>query len=42
MTGDGPALLAMPDIELLNTLKVTCEIIGDPHESRKFDSQTVH
>ena len=31
----------MPDTELLNMLKITCEVIGDPHESRKFDSWTI-
>ena len=39
--GDDPALLGMPDIKLLNTLKIMCEMIGDTHESRKFDSQTI-
>ena len=39
--GDGPALLGVPDIEMLNILKTTCEMIGDPHESRKFNLQTI-
>ena len=39
--GDGPALLGMPDIKLQHILKITCKAIGHPHESRKFDSQTI-
>ena len=35
--GDKLALLGMPDIELLNILKVTHEVMGNPKESRKFD-----
>ena len=37
--GDGPVFLGMPDTELLNIMKITCEVIGDPHGSSKFDSQ---
>ena len=29
----------MEQIELLNILKITCKVINDPLESRKFDSQ---
>ena len=39
--GDDPALLGMTDIELLNILKVMCEVIGVPPESRKFNLQTI-
>ena len=41
MPGDGPVLLMMPDIELLDRLKITCELIGDPHESSNFNLQTI-
>ena len=30
----------MPYIELLNILKITCDVISNPLESRKFESQT--
>ena len=39
--GDGPALLWMPDIQLLNILRITCEVIGDLHKSRKINSQII-
>ena len=26
--GDGPALIGMPDIELLSVLRITCNVIG--------------
>ena len=38
---DCPALIGMPDIELLSKLGIMCGIIGRPHETRKFDSQTI-
>ena len=38
---NGPALLGLLDIEVLNILKITCEVVGDPYESRKFNSQTI-
>ena len=41
MPGDGPALLGMPDIELLNIVRITYKVIGVPKQSRKFDLQTV-
>ena len=41
MPGGSPALLGMLDIEVLNILKITVDEMGDPHESRKFDSQTI-
>ena len=31
----------MPDIKLLYILKIMYEVIDDPHERTKFDSQTV-
>ena len=31
----------MLDIKLLSIMKITCEAIGNPHESRKFNSQKV-
>ena len=30
-----------PDFKLLSILRITCDIRGEPHESRKFNSQTV-
>ena len=39
--GDGPELLGMPDIELLNILRITCAVISGPHESRKLDSEAI-
>ena len=41
MLGDGPALLGIQDIELLDILKVTCEVMGVPHEGRKPNPQTM-
>ena len=40
--GDGPALLRMPDIELLGIIRVMCERIGNKANARKFDMQTRH
>ena len=31
--GDGLALLGMSDIDLQSILRITCDIIGEPHES---------
>ena len=31
----------MPGRELLSILGITCDEIGEHHESRKFDSQTI-
>ena len=39
--GEGPALIGMPDIKLLNILKIICEVIDDRHESKKINFQTV-
>ena len=36
--GDSPALLGMPDIELLAILKIMCDLVGDQQANRKFDS----
>ena len=35
------ALLGMLDIKVLNILRITYEVICNPHESRKFNSQTI-
>ena len=40
VSGDGPVLLGMPDIKYLIMLKIPCNIIGRPHESRKSVWQT--
>ena len=40
VTVDGQALLGMPDIELLSILRIACDVTYEPHEGRKFDSQT--
>ena len=32
--GDCPLLLGMQDIEVLDLLKIMCEVMGDPHKSR--------
>ena len=39
--GAGPALLGMPGTELLNILRITCDQIGDPYESRKSVTQRI-
>ena len=39
--GDCQALLGMLDIELLNVLKIMCKVMSYPHQSRKFNSQTI-
>ena len=31
----------MPDIKLLCTLRITCYLLGEPHEGRKFNSKTI-
>ena len=41
MPGDGSALLGMPDIEVLDILKITCEVMGDLYKSRMFDCQMI-
>ena len=34
-------LLGVPDIELLDILKIFCEVMGDSHESKNFGSETI-
>ena len=34
-------LLGMPHIELLDIVKVMCEVVGGQQADRKFDSQTI-
>ena len=41
ITEVGPTLLAMADIKMLNILKMTCDMIGEPHESSMFGSQRI-
>ena len=40
--GNGPALLRMPDIKLLNIVRVMCETIDNKTNDRKFDVQIRH
>ena len=35
-------LLGLPDIKLLDILKIICGVMGDQQADRKFDSQTIH
>ena len=39
--GDSPTLLGMSDSELLSILRTIYDIIGEPHESKTFDSPTI-
>ena len=39
--GDGPVLLMIPDIKLLNKLQIMCEVLGDQSADRKFNSHTI-
>ena len=41
MAGYDPALVGMPDIEVLNILRMICDVIGSPSETRKFYLQTI-
>ena len=41
MPRDGPALLGMPDIELLGILKIMSEEEEGQQAARKFNSQTI-
>ena len=41
VSGGGPALLEMPDIELLSILKIMCDVVEGQQADRKFDSQTM-
>ena len=36
--GYSPTPIGIPDIELLNILRITCDVRSKPHESRKFNS----
>ena len=38
---DSLALLGMLDIAMLSIVRITCDIIGVPHENRKVDSQKI-
>ena len=38
----GPALLRMPDIELLGVIRVMCETVGNKANNRKFYVHTRH
>ena len=38
--GNGPTLIGIPDIDLLRILRITCDLIGESHENRKFNLQT--
>ena len=42
MPGDGPALLGVPEIELLSIIIVMCETINNKTNDRKFDMGTRH
>ena len=39
MPGDVPVHLRMPNIKLLDMLKIICEMVGDKQEDRKFHYQ---
>ena len=39
--GDDPALQGMPEIELLDILKIICEVVGGQQGDGKFDFQTI-
>ena len=41
VAAEDPALLGMPHIKLINILGITYNVIRDPHERRKFDSQAM-
>ena len=41
VSGDGPALLGMPEIELLDILKTMCTVVEYQQADRTFDSQTM-
>ena len=41
MPGDSPVLLWIPDIELLGTLKIMCEVVGGQQADREVNSQTM-
>ena len=39
--GDCWVLIRMVDIEVLNILQITCEVLGNPHDRKKFHLQTI-
>ena len=41
MPEDSLALILMPNVDLPNILKITCEVMSNPHESRKFNFQII-
>ena len=41
VTGDGQALLWMPDIKLLVILNIMCDVVEGQQANRKSDSQTM-
>ena len=41
LLGDGPSLLGMPDIQLLDILKMMCEVVEYQQADRKLNSQTI-
>ena len=41
MPGEGPALLGMLNIEVIDIFKIMCEVVGDPHKSIMFHLQTM-
>ena len=41
VSGDGSALLGLPDIKLLDILKIICETMEDQQADKRFDFQTI-
>ena len=41
MPGDGPALVGMPDREILHILRIICGVVGGQSADRKLNSQTI-
>ena len=39
--GDDLTLLGMPDIRLVDILKIMCEVVGEQQADKKFDTQTI-
>ena len=39
--GKSQALIGMPDIKLLDILKIMCNVMGNPQFGRMFHSQTI-
>ena len=38
VSGDGPGLLGIPDIKVLDILNIVCKLVDDYQVGRKFDS----